>query len=134
MDKFELTMTLGESGIAVPDKCKTCPRLGKIASTLSQAQENKNFLIVSSDEEVMAANVRAQLTARVRERFSDALDEQVASTVDNSFANFLNSDRYTDALKYAGSLLEVEDAKIEATLGEVIKLVSECPPEGCSPN
>lgn len=134
MDKFELTMTLTEFGIDTPDRCKVCPHLGSLASKLSRAQENKNFLTTSVDEEVLTANICAQLTVRVKERFPGTTDEQVADIVDNSFANFLRSDQYTDALKQAGNILEEEDTTIALLLNEIASLVEGCPPEGCSTN
>lgn len=133
MDPFELTMTLSEFGVDVPDKCKVCPRLGRLAATLSRAQENRNFLITLSDEEVLAANIRAQLTAQAREHFPQATTEQVAYAVDGGVANFLDSEGYTNALKSAGSLLEMEDATVTATLEDITSLLSLCPAEGCSP-
>lgn len=124
-------MVLAESEIQIPDRCKACLQLGELASTLSRAQENKQYIVTSTNEETLSASMKAQLGAQIRERFPGATDEEIASTVNNSLANFFDSDQYSEFLKSAGSALETEESTIEATLGKITTLLAECPPEGC---
>lgn len=127
-----MAVTLGESGITIPDKCKQCPRLGALASTLSIAKENKQFITTSSDKDVLTANMHSQLAEQMRHMIPHATEEEIAATASRSIASFLDSDQYPEFLKNAGSHLEEEDATIEATLGEITNLLAHCPPEGCS--
>lgn len=131
MDSFEMAVILGESGITAPDKCTECPRLGALASTLSIAKENKQFIATSSDEDVLTANIHSQLSEQMRHMIPHATEEEIAATASRSVADFLGSDQYPEFLKNAGSHLAEEDAKIEATLGEITTLLANCPPEGC---
>lgn len=131
MDSFELEMSLGEFGLIAPDRCKACPRLGNLAAKLSSAQEDRNFLTTSSNEEVLTANARTQLAEQMHARYPGATDEQIANTVENSVANYLSSESYTNFLKQAGALLEQADVTVAATVTEIDELLVTCPPEGC---
>lgn len=131
MNEFELEMILDTVGVDVPERCTVCPRLGQLVSELSIAQGNRQLLITSSDEAVLIANARAQLTVQVVDGNPGITDERVHDFVDSSIRSYLRSSNYTDTLKRAGELLEEEETKIGLTVENIQTTVTNCPPKGC---
>lgn len=124
-------MTLGQFGLEAPERCKTCPKLGDLATKLSVAQGNKDMITLTTDPEVLAASARAQLTQQIREHYPDASDEQVTASAEDSVAKFLGSEKHADFLKYASAHLAQEDTAIAATATAIDELLIVCPPDGC---
>ena len=132
MDSFELDMILGEFGVEVPDRCKTCPRLGGMVTALATAQGNKSYLATTTSTEVLAAYTRAELTQQAREHYPTATGDQIADIVEPMFTRSMSSEATSNLLKQAGQLMEVEDNTINNTLGEITAQLIICAPTGCS--
>ena len=127
---FEQDMTIAEFGIFLPDRCRSCTRLGGLITKLSQAHDNKNYLFTITDAGTFNATVRAQLTEQTWNRYPNASNEGVAQLVDNSMSKYFNNEKFVQFLEQSGQELEAEEATIVETLAQVQTLTSNCPPAG----
>lgn len=134
MNKSELS-TSAEQELEVPERCKSCPRLGELTVRITQANNNKDYTlgIVESDQ---AAMLRPYITEDVMrkfptERYPKMTNEIRAQEIENRIASRLSSDASARNLVRAGQELLRLDGIISSTSEEIETMIAGCPPEGC---